>query len=916
MNKLLTILMLFVSAVSFAQVKDTLQNGEYAVITLGTNDYVKAIDVPTVVTSKYGVLKGDRVFYVEKESGLDTIASFGLNADDIVLLERGGEYAGTITVGLNDVRFGSWGSGAKPVVTGFTTVTGWAKRSNTDVYVKYVPTTITPEILTVNGVQYAKGRTPNANRYTPAYADYFHIDDIIAGTVSSVTNYSGTVAGTILITTSAAHGITSGNYVTLSLSPTTYNGSYTATVVSTTQFYVTKTYSATATGTVYNNNRINDTEIPVATADWTGAEAVIRTSNHMNFMRSTIASHSSNTIHFANADNLLLAAGYGYFIQNDLKTLDQFGEWYFNPITDSLYFYGNPSGYTVKISTVDKLIDVNTRDFITVKNLKLEGANSNAVATGYNAVATDLTIDNCEFDFNNRAIYGSIAPKLRITNNSIKRSSFMAVYQHWYSDATYMAYNTIDSTGLVMGSGKGEGDWYHGIAALITYSRHTYSTAAENTIIEYNSISNSGYMALDFSGDSAIVRNNYMNKYNLWKSDGGGIYYGGQNNFVNMKIEDNIVLNGSVSDESIGTALNSAAVAAYNIYIDYNSTGGILVDGNTSAHTYGAGIMIHMSDYVTVTNNTVYDCTTGVKFQELAGYSHPVRNITMNNNKIIAKKPHQENISMRSLNNDFALTGTIDYNIYAKPFSSDPLFITMVNTFAKTANTFSAYKTATSQDANSTVSSYIIQNDDSVRFYTNPTSTAVTYQLNDTLRDAAGTAYNTSVTVPAYGSKVLWNDDFESYTPKTLGIQTIGGTGASLTTRTAVPYTFTENGTIVAVVIYTTTGSNKINRVKLGVYDNTGSSGKPGTKLGETNIVQAIDYAGWERVNLTQPLNVTNGQTVWLAWIHEKTISTYYSVGTPGYAWTTGNTWADGLPSTYGTSTQNNSLFSMYFIYK
>jgi hypothetical protein len=65
--------------------------------------------------------------------------------------------------------------------------------------------------------------------------------------VSSVTDYSGTMAGTILIN-STGHGFTTGNSVALSLSVAAYNGVYTVTVVDANSFYVTKTYSATATG--------------------------------------------------------------------------------------------------------------------------------------------------------------------------------------------------------------------------------------------------------------------------------------------------------------------------------------------------------------------------------------------------------------------------------------------------------------------------------------------------------------------------------------------------------------------------------------------------------------------------------------------------------------------------------------------
>jgi hypothetical protein len=38
-------------------------------------------------------------------------------------------------------------------------------------------------------------------------------------------------------------------------------------------------------------------------------------------------------------------------------------------------------------------------------------------------------------------------------------------------------------------------------------------------------------MGINFSGDSAIVRYNYVDTYGLNKADGGGIYYGNGNLF-------------------------------------------------------------------------------------------------------------------------------------------------------------------------------------------------------------------------------------------------------------------------------------------------------------------------------------------------------------------------------------------------
>jgi parallel beta-helix repeat protein len=767
-----------------------------------------------------------------------------------VLFAKGDTLSGTITPGQSGtsgkrIIYGAYGTGANPVITGFTTVTGWTKRSNTNVYVKKVTATTRPELFTINGVQMALGRTPNSYRYNPQYADYYHID-----------SHSSTTS-------------------------------------------------------------ITDAECNSATTNWNGAELVFRTDNDMNWARCPITAHSGTTLTITNS--FAIGDGYGYFIQNDLRTLDQYGEWYFNNTTDTLYCYfgaAGPGSAVTKLSTTDVLANTGQRNYITFQNIDFEGANADAYQNTYGYKKDNITITNCNFNLNNRAVYAYSTVNFEFTGCNITNCCYMGVYNHYWSEGAYIASNTVDSTGLVIGCGTGDGSYIQGTGIYSAYGRHRYTS--EHTIIEKNTILNSGYNGIWFGSDSAIVRNNYINKYNLNKSDGGAIYTGIRDSlYKGMTIDNNICLNGTESNDKYGQPLNTVVNAAYNIYIDYSSSGGITISDNTTAHTKGAGIMVHMSKYVTITGNTIYDCTVGVKFQEQSGYSNStIRNIDMQNNIIVSKKSAQKAVSARSLADDFNQFGTINNNKFAKPLDKSPVFITMINSWTETVRDSASWRTATTWDANSTFGKIQIQNDDSVRFYTNPTASAVVYALNDTLRDAAGTYYNTSVTVPAYYSKVLWNDDLVDYTPKLLGVQTVGGTAFSATTRMGMPVTFTENGTITAIVIYSSGQLVSGGNILLGVYDNTGSTGLPGSKLAETNIQETQTFAGWLRINLKTPLAVTNGQTVWLCWVAEESIQLWYATGTPGRAQTTGTDWSHGLPSTFGTSTQAGSKYSIYCIYK
>jgi hypothetical protein len=274
---------------------------------------------------------------------LAKVNSFTPKPGDQILFKRGDSWYGTITMKVSGtsaspITYGAWGEGANPVISGFTTVTGWTNEGN-GIYSKLLTVQSNPEIVTVNGVQYAMGRTPNSDRYNPQYSDYYHID-----------SYSGTTS-------------------------------------------------------------ITDSECNASTTNFTGAEIVVKGSNQIQWGRYPITNHSGTTLTFTNPNNYSNAAGYGYFIQNDLRTLDQFGEWYYGGGKFYMLFgTANPNNFTVKVSTINNFIDIGGRDFITVKNLRFEGANTNAIETDYGASAYNLTVENCFFDFNVTGIYGHLAP--------------------------------------------------------------------------------------------------------------------------------------------------------------------------------------------------------------------------------------------------------------------------------------------------------------------------------------------------------------------------------------------------------------------------------------------------------------------------------------------------------------------------
>jgi hypothetical protein len=609
---------------------------------------------------------------------------------DQILFKRGDIWNGTINVRYsgksnNPITFGAWGDGQNPKISGLTTVTEWTNEGN-GIYSKSVAVESNPEIVTINEVQYAMGRTPNSDRYNPSVNDYYHID-----------TYAGT-------------------------------------------------------------NSFTDNECNSAVTNWKGAEIIVRGSNYIQWGRFPITNHSGNILTFSNPNNYTNGIGFGYFIQNDLRTLDQFGEWYYGGGKLYMYFgLVSPSNFSVKVSTLNILFDINTQDFITIKDLHLEGANTNAIRTNTAAEAYNLTVENCYFDYNTIGIYGHIAPEMTINNCTFMRSSRMAILQTWYSDGTYFGHNKIDSTGLVIGlgltTGSGVTNFYHGMGVLIDYSKKKYSK--KSTIIEHNIVKNSGYSGIVFSGDGSIVRNNYVDSYCLIQSDGGGIYHGG-NNDTNILIGNNIVLNGIINTDAVGMPAGNTHGSQYNIYLDYYSTGGIIIKNNTVAYTEGIGLMVHGSQNVTITNNVIYDCNVGIKFQELNGYGSPSRNITMNNNIVVAKNINDVCVWSRSITNDFNQYGAINNNFYAKTNDDTNSFATLINTWDETYRNFSNWKSFTKLDASSTFINIKQKEGEKEKLFYNNTNQTIWFSVGkSTFRNVTGEIIANSFSLEPFSSKII-----------------------------------------------------------------------------------------------------------------------------------------------------------------
>ncbi|MEO6453065.1 MAG: Ig-like domain-containing protein, partial [Ginsengibacter sp.] len=416
-----------------------------------------------------------------------------------------------------------------------------------------------------------------------------------------------------------------------------------------------------------DSTSVIDNEFTAATNYWSGAQIVVRQRRWI-LDRAKILSHTGTRIKHtpisgAPYDN------YGYFIQDHIKTLDKFGEWYYNPATKkvSMYFGSNsPTSYLVQAAAIADVVYTNWASYIVFDNLVIKGANMN----GFNIYAgSNSSVINCDIQFsgiNGVEVWGN-HPYFTIEGSTISNSNNNGI-ELGYSDNAIVRNNKITNTSMFAGlgqSGDGNGIAIHKID--------------KGTIIEFNEIRNTGYTPIYFSGDSVTIKNNYIDSFCSVKDDGAGIYtYGGTTNVTRYgrKVIGNIVLNGVGAGNGTDDVSKKAS---QGIYMDGNASGVEIL--NNTISNVNRGLYLHNSRNTITKDNTLYDNQVQMYlFQQ--SYLAPMRNNTITNNIVFSKISPEQILYLKSNADDIALFGRLDSNYYTRPLDDK---IVISNNFVKSS---------------------------------------------------------------------------------------------------------------------------------------------------------------------------------------------------------------------------------------
>ena len=681
-----------------------------------------------------------------------------LNAGDSILFKRGETFYGSIVItksgtAANPIRFGAFGTGSKPVISGFTTINEWTSLGSnlweSNIAASALNST---NMVVVNGVNTAMGRYPNTGYLT----------------------YEGHTA----------------------------------------------------------NTSITDNQL-TSSPNWTGAEVVIKMT-HWVINRAPITNHTGTKLTYTNSDvNYDPINGFGYFIQNDVRTLDTQNEWYFDPATKKIKIYSSSNPGSVKVASVTDLVTANSRAYLTFDNISFEGANSDAFNISY---SNNIVIQNCDISFSgDDAVYCyPNAPSVNVLNCIINHSNNAGINAA-SSDNAVIRNNTVSNTGIFAGMGKSVGGNYEGIISN-----------GNNGEVSYNVIKNTGYCGIKFDGNSTVIKNNFIDYFCFIKDDGGGIYgypSQGQTSYTQRTIKDNIVIN---AIGAVGGTNDANYLPAEGIYLDASASFADITN-NTIANCINIGLFLNNSKNVNCSGNTIYNCASLLrmtKFQNVA-----VINNTFNNNRLVAKAATQR---VLYLSNDY--DAAVNYftgnnNYYARPIDDNVTIIAFADGNGSGYYTLAGWKSFSGQDASTQKSPKAITNVNDLRFEYNETSVSKTISLGANYIDVANVSYPGTITLAPYTSAVLIKNGTGNVLPAanagadqtiTLPSNSVSLSGSGNDPDgTIASYAWTKitgpsSGTITNAAAASTTFTGLVQgvyTVELKVTDNSGGIGRDTMKV-------------------------------------------------------------------------------------
>ncbi len=508
----------------------------------------------------------------------------------------------------------------------------------------------------------------------------------------------------------------------------------------------------------FYNYSISSSSLNSAVRNWTGAIALVR-SNDYNTDPATITGHTGQQLNLRYTIYRKTVINNKFHIQNDIRTLDQQNEWYYNPATQKLTMFSSTNPGNVSVGIYDYGFNIYNDTYsqkhdITLNNLSFTGQDS----TGVMFVGTNnIEIRNCNFNYigDNGINVDATNPFGNFSNNyviiegnDVRKIGNTGILSK-FTNSTRVWYNYVDSCGIYEGLGRGNNQQHNGITVE--------SSGTDSVSIIGNKVYHVGYCGIRWTGQKAYIYKNHVLYFCLQQTDGGGIYTSreGGDSATNYRVIRKNIVGYGYGNKS--TTFVGGYGGAPSIYLDDLSVN-VRIDSNTLYNsTRYSGPFFHNNRNIIFRNNVIYDSVgpssegrsghaIGSEHDDLEpgyytrGMDFQYNDIFVNNTLLLYLFTYE--------NSDIASFGTINRNYYSRPSATNS-WVANQNGSGFNFSSLPQWIGGFGYDLNST---FQIVSNDSMKLFTNPTLSPVQINLtNETYRDLRGENFNTIQLGPMEG---------------------------------------------------------------------------------------------------------------------------------------------------------------------
>lgn len=503
------------------------------------------------------------------------------------------------------------------------------------------------------------------------------------------------------------------------------------------------------------NSSISGTSVGTLPFSFVAGEVVIRKERYI-MDRHIITGQNSSTLTFSSTNFYGSSSSYspsdgnGYFVQAHPSTLDIDGEWYYDEPNHRMYAYfaGGSAGRTLRVSTVNVLVPLNSTVNVSFNGIDFEGGNTGI----QNNATSNISVTNCNFKYQGIGISGVDCSNILIRKVTVSDCGSRGIGVDGNGNFVTVDSSIVYNTGLIAGnteSGDNKG------TAINIYGN--------NTVITNSRAIKAGFNLISFDGNDVLVEKNFTDSSCLVKDDGGNIYTFCDvgNTRSNRIIRNNIVLH-SIGNHIGGEYNGQLFGQAAGIYLD-GFCNHVLVESNECSIGNWMGIFVNGNSFNTIINNTTFDYPYGIALSQTAtSGGGAIRNLTMTGNTFVAKKAGQSSmlVSILFASDTPSSFGTnINNNRYARPVDDNAVIKMDFENFSGATGvsdiSLATWKSSYGLDAGSVGSAVTTSSESNLRYDYNYSSSSSTVGLPGTYKDVAGNTYNGTIALPSYSSAAL-----------------------------------------------------------------------------------------------------------------------------------------------------------------